>query len=263
MRNEIKRVLAVMVLLSAGSALAQVKGRIITTEGRPMPGEIKWSNRDKAYKIKANNIEVSVPPEKVAKLEIPKPDALTDAEALIEKGRGAQAVNKLESVISTYNKLNWDEVATGLLAKAYIADNDAANAIRACEKIIADDPEKAYIGEMAPTYWKALLIGDRLSKLSDYVTKAVKSGDRTASAFALILRGDIIRKEGDSKESAAKALRDGYLRVVVLYKSVKEAQPEALYKAAQCFDELGQSSRADQMRTTLKGEYASSEWAVK
>jgi hypothetical protein len=49
--------------------------------------------------------------------------------------------------------------------------------------------------------------------------------------------------------------------VVTLYKSVKAAQPEALYKAAQCFEKLGQSSRADSMRTELKRDFGSSEWA--
>jgi len=228
-----------------------------------MPGVIKWSNRDKAYKIMANNIEVTVTPDKISRLDIPKPKELTDAEALIKNGNGAQAIPMLNKIIEEYLKLNWDATASRLLADAYIANNDAAGAINVCEKIIAGDPEAAYLGEMAPSYWKALLMGDRLSKLSENVTKAIKSGDRSASAFALILRGDMIRKESDTNENASKALRDGYLRVVTLYKSVKAAQPEALYKAAQCFDKLGQSSRADAMRTTLKGEYASSEWALK
>ena len=169
----------------------------------------------------------------------------------------------LDKVINGYTKLNWDETATRLLAEAHLANNDASSAIKVCEKIISGNEEAAYLGEMAPTYWKALLMGDRVAKLGDFVTKAVKSGDRTASAFALILRGDMIRKESDTNENASKALRDGYLRVVTLYRSVKSAQPEALYKAAQCFDKLGQSSRADKMRSTLKDDFSSSPWARK
>ncbi len=254
-----------MILLTAGSALAQVEGVLVTTENRKMPGVIKWSVRDKGYTIKARggNIEVSIAADKVSKLLIPKPKELTEAEALIKRGAAAQAIPLLNKVIADYVKLNWDETATRMLADAHIATGDASSAIKVCEQIIYSNPEAAYLGELAPTYWKALLMGDRVSRLEEFVTKAVKSGDRHASAFALILRGDMIRKESDTNENASKALRDGYLRVVTLYKSVIAAQPEALYKAAQCFDKLGQSSRADLMRTTLKGEFASSEWALK
>ena len=83
----------------------------------------------------------------------------------------------------------------------------------------------------------------------------------------MILRGDIILKAGnESNDAAKKALTDGYLRVVYLYNDAGVAarlQPEALYKAAHCFEKLGQSGRADSMRTTLKKSYASSPWAAK
>lgn len=265
MKKEIYKVVIAMILLSAGSTLGQVEGVLVTTEGRKMPGIIKWSVRDKGYKIKARggNVEVSIAADKVSKLLIPKPKILVDAETLIQRGDAAQAIPLLDKVIEEYKKLNWDESATRLLADAHIVNGDASSAIKVCEQIISGNPEAAYLGELAPSYWKALLMGDRVSRLEEYVTKAIKSGDRYASAFALITRGDIIRKESDTTENASKALRDGYLRVVTLYKSVVDAQPEALYKAAQCFDKLGQSSRADKMRTTLKREFASSEWALK
>lgn len=265
MRNGIQRVLMTMILLAAGAAMAQVEGVLITKEGRKMPGTIQWSNRDKAYKIKAKggNVEIAIEADKIDRLVIPKPKDLTTAEALVKKGDGAQAIPLLKKVIDGYYKLNWDESATRLLADAYIANDDAKSAIAVCEKMISADPDKAYLGEMAPSYWKALLMAGRVATLNDLVTKAVKCGDRNASAFALIMRGDMIRKTGDTDPNAAKALRDGYLRVVTLYKGIKAAQPEALYKAAKCFDKLGQSSRADQMRTTLKDEFGSSEWALK
>jgi tetratricopeptide (TPR) repeat protein len=255
-----------MILLAAAAAMAQVEGVLITNEGRQMPGIIQWSARDKGYKIKAkggSQVEVVIEEEKIDRLVIPKPKDLTSAEALVKTGDGAQAIPLLKKIIDGYYRLNWDERATRLLADAHIANADPKSAIDVCEKIISADPDKAYLGEMAPSYWKALLMADKVATLDNLVTKAVKSEDRNASAFALIVRGDMIRKTSDTNENAAKALRDGYLRVVTLYKGIKAAQPEALYKAAKCFDKLGQSSRADQMRTTLKGEFGSSEWALK
>ena len=53
------------------------------------------------------------------------------------------------------------------------------------------------------------------------------------------------------------------MRVVTLYTAITDAQPEALYKAAKCFEKLGQSARADQMKTILKDKYGQSEWAHK
>jgi tetratricopeptide (TPR) repeat protein len=261
MRKAIQSVFAALMLLGAGAALAQVDGRVVTTEGRTVDGSIRWSVRDKAYVIKRENVEILLEPDKIDRLVIPKPNELIAAEDMVRKGQAAQAIPILQKVITTYLKLNWDESATRLLAEAYLADGKSKEAIDVCEKIIAGTPEAAYKGDMAPAYWRALLMGDRVAKLDDMLTKAVKEGDRTTSAFALIARGDLIRKTGDNAENAAKALRDGYLRVVTLYKGVKAAQPEALYKAAQCFEKLGQSSRADSMRTELKRDFGSSEWA--
>ena len=97
---------------------------------------------------------------------------------------------------------------------------NADKAIAVCEKVIAADPEAAYLGEMAPVYWQALIKRERLSKVEELLGKAIKTGDRPASANALIARGDLIQAGGgDANELAKKALRDGYLRVVTLYRS--------------------------------------------
>ena len=112
-------------------------------------------------------------------------------------------------------------------------------------------------------------IWEHLGMLDDpvYLEKAMKSEDRFARGAALIMYGDIAMKDGkESVDACKKALTDGYLRVVFLYKDAEVAeklQPEALYKAAHCFDKLSQSGRADFMRTELKRSYASSPWANK
>ena len=82
------------------------------------------------------------------------------------------------------------------------------------------------------------------------------------------MRGDLAMKDGaESNDACKKALTDGYLRVVFLYKEdpqvAEKLRPEALYKAAHCFDKLNQSGRADFMRTELKRTYANSPWANK
>ena len=258
-----RRMLALAVALAAGSAWAQVAGVIITTDNKAMDGLIRWKARDKAYAIKKGDIELELTPAMVQTLQIPRPRELDAAVNSIQQGSPAAAIPVLEKIAADYLMLQWDTVATRLLADAHVKAGNADQAIRVCEKVIAANPEAAYLGEMAPAYWQALLKSGRTAKLDDLATKAIKSGDREASAFALILRGDLILAAGDTNESHKKALRDGYLRVVTLYKAVKAAQPEALYKAGKSFEKLGQTARADQMRTTLKNEYAATEWARK
>jgi hypothetical protein len=112
-------------------------------------------------------------------------------------------------------------------------------------------------------YWRALLRENRTSKLDDFLVQAVKSGNRLASATALLLRGDMILKGGDTQDFHIRALKDGYLRVVTLYRTVKEVQPEANYKAAKSLEKLGMTARAQERRETIRKEFPGSEWAGK
>ena len=256
-----------LTLFTAGAAMAQIAGSIITTDNKPIEGTFKWKVREKVFAITvkggANNVELELAPANIKEMQIPRPKELDAAVASVQQGNAAAAIPLLEKIAADYLMLQWDTVATRMLADAYVKANEPEKAIQVCEKVVAANPEAAYLGEMAPAYWQALLKANRTSKLEDLMAKAIKSGDRAASAFALNMRGDLILASGETNEIAKKALRDGFLRVVTLYKSEKAAQPEALYKAAKCFEKLGQSSRADQMRTTLKSEYGSSEWARK
>lgn len=257
-------VAVVLTLLTAGVATAQVAGSVITTENKTMSGAIKWKVREKVYAVTtANKVEIELAPASISEFQIPKPKELDAAIASVQQGNAAAAIPVLEKIANDYLMLQWDGIATRLLADAYVMAGELEKAIRVCEKVISSNPEAAYLGEMAPAYWQALLKASRTSKVEDLLGKAIKSGNREASAFALNMRGDVILASGDTKEATKKALRDGYLRVVALYKSEKAAQPEALYKAAKCFEKLGQSTRAEQMRSTLKSEYGTSEWARK
>jgi tetratricopeptide (TPR) repeat protein len=238
---------------------------VIVINGAKRTGDIKWVARDKTYGFteKGKDITLQLKPEDVADLQIPRPKELDTAIEAIRQGNAAAAVPALEKISAGYLMLQWDKVATRHLADALVQSGKADEAIRVCEKVIAANPDAAYLGEMAPAYWQALIKRDRVAKVEELISKAVKSGDRLASANALIARGDLVLAAGDTSENSKKALRDGYLRVVTLYKAERAAQPEALFKAAKCFEKLGQTARADQMRTTLKGEFGATEWARK
>jgi len=251
-------------MLMAGAVWGQIAGAIVTTEGKTLTGTIRWKAREKVYAITAgNNIEIEMPLNSVTDIQVARPKELDAAEKQVAGGNAALAIPMLEKIAADYLMMRWDREATRLLADAYLKAGENDKAIRVCENIVKLKPEEAYLGEVAPIYWQALLKAGRTTKVEEFMTKAIKSGDRLASAFALNLRGDIVLASGDTNENAKKALRDGYLRVVTLYRAEKGAQPEALYKAAKCFDKLGQTARADQMRSELKKDFAASDWARK
>jgi tetratricopeptide (TPR) repeat protein len=250
-------------LLMVGAAFGQVQGTIVNTEGRPFTGLLKWKARNKAYSVTANNRDLEIPVDSVAEIQIAKPKELDAAEKQIAEGNAALAVPILEKITKDYFMLKWDRPATRLLVDANLKAGETDKALKTCEAIITADPTAAYQGEIAPVYWQILLKTGRNAKAEDCVLKAIKSGDRTACAHALNMRGDLILATGDTPDNARKALRDGYLRVYMLYKSEPEAQPEALFKAAKCFEKIGQAARADQMRSELKKNFATSPWAQK
>ncbi len=264
-----KSLLMALAGMTAATVFA-VPGTVVT-ENDSKTGDVKWSVRAKGYviSVKQGNtmIDAEVPAADVVELDIQKPATFDAAAEQVDKGNGSAAIPALKKIIDDYQHLQWDKIAGSYLARAYLDSGKAEDAYKTCRDIIAGDPSAAYKGDLAPAYWEALLKLDKKSALEGALKKAAASGDRFSSGSALIKRGDIILAEGkDSPDAAKKALTDAYLRVVLLYRDAEVAarvRPEALYKAAKCFERLSQSGRADQMRTELKSLYGSSPWASK
>jgi len=257
-----RQIIMAVAALAAGVALGQVSGTIINTSDRDFTGTLRWKESSKAYEVTKDGLTVEVPLANVKEIRVTKPKALADAEKQM-RDNPALAIPALEKVAKDYLMLTWDKPATRLLAEAYLTTGKHDDAIRTCETVIKADPPAAYLGEIAPIYWQALMKKGSTSKVEDLIAKAIKSGDRTASAFALIMRGNLILATGETADNARKALKDAYLRVITLYEREREAQPEALYMAARCFEKIGQTQRADFFRSELKRDFAKSEWASK
>lgn len=262
--------MAVTALTALAAISAPIQGTVLT-EGDAKTGLVKWNQRSKSYTVSQKQgsamIDSEITLAEVTGLNIAKPANIDAAIAQVQKGQGASAIGVLAGIVKEYNHLQWDKIAGRYLVDAYLAANKGDEALKAAQAIISSDPTAAYVGELAPAYWQALLQLNQKTKLEALLVKAAASGDRFSSGAAFILRGDIIMKDGnESIDAAKKALADGYLRVVLMYtdKPVDaQLRPEALYKAAACFDKLGQSSRSEAMRGELKKNYAASLWAQK
>lgn len=245
--------LAVALLLTGAMGVrAQVQGELIK-KGNPqaMIGTIRWQPASKSYLITARGASLTIPYDQVEKLRIPVPPALETARGQVQGGQAGQAIGALEKIVADYTMLEHDLPAGRLLAEAYLKTGVAAKAIEMCEKLLKDNPTAAYSADFAPLYWQALQANGRDALLKRALAEAVQKGTRELAAQAQIMRGDIEKKNGNLKD----ALVDGYLRTAVLFQDVKAVQPEALYKAMKCFEELGQAGHAEKMRRRLLAEF--------
>jgi tetratricopeptide (TPR) repeat protein len=260
--HPIRSAAAAVLLAGAGLALrADVPGRITTTDGRQLQGDVRWQPVQKQYvlTIKQGNLPVvlNLSPAQVADVRVAPPPGWNELLTTIRDGRAAQAVPQLEKVVKDYAMLQYDVVAGQVLAQVHLRENRAADALRVAEAVIASKPEAGTTSDLAPVYWEAMLATGRTGRLAPALEEAIKSAPRPVAARAHTLRGDLLKSEGRPRD----ALKDGYLRTITLFRDVRDAQPEALFKAAVAFEELQQVQYAESMRQRLLSGFADSDYA--
>jgi lipopolysaccharide biosynthesis regulator YciM len=251
---------AALLVACAGVLHAQVAGEIETTQGRTIKGTIRWQPASKVYGIvQANNIELKVPAQDVQSVRVTPPQHLEAAAKLVAEGQVDQALPVLQQIFDAYRMLQWDVIAARWLAEGHLKNGDAKRAVEMCEAVIEQNPAAGYSGDIPRVYWRALLELDRTAKLKQALTESIKRGDRETMALAQVIRGDLAMQEGEFEA----ALVDGYLRTVYLFREVKQVQPEALYKAAQCFKKLNQLTHMETMRKKLLENYPNDPYTQK
>lgn len=236
----------------------------ITTANGSTRGSIRWKNAAKEYVLTNDKkMTVTYKADEVESVNIDRPASLDGAIKKVQTNSGlAAAIATLEEIAKDYSHLTYDQEATGWLAKGYLLQGNAAKAIAACEAVIRDNPEAAYKGATAVSYWEALIKDGKSAKLNILLDKAIASGDKDAAATALVKRGDAAMARGSARANCEEALRDGYLRVILLYADPSsDAYAEALYKGAKAFEGMSQSSQANRLREQLKQECPTSSWA--
>ncbi len=253
-----KRLIILCLATAAVAPLWAVQGTINTATDSKK-GEIKWQRSKKSYLVsfKKGKTDVSAeyPLDDVVSLEIDTPAGYEKAVENVQNGNGSAAIPVLTKIVQEYKMLQWDKPAGRYLVEAHLASGNAQKAYDAASDIIREDKNAAWKGDLAPAYWQALLKLGKNSQLDGLVKKAAISGDRAASASALVMRGDIIlATEGESNETFKKALTDAYLRVMLMYadEPCRDARIAAMQKAATCFEKLQQASRAEQIRSQVR-----------
>ena len=249
-----KKLMILSVAAMAAVNLYAIQGSV-STETETVSGDIKWHAREKKYVIEKGKVTKEFPLDDVTALEIPKPAGYDKAVSQVEAGQASAAVPVLTKIVADYRMLYWDKLAGRYLALAYLATDNAKKAYDACQAIVNEDKAAAYSGDLAAAYWQSLLKLGKNDQLEKLLKKAASTGDRMASAAALVMRGDIIvSTSNDAPDKIKDALRDGYLRVVLMYQDAecRREHAEACLKAAACFDKLGQTARAEKLRAQAK-----------
>ena len=256
--------LSMLAMAIALPAMAAPTGTVYGNGGSTN-GTLRWMNSAKKYVVtNAKGMSIEYEADDVERVDVDRPKTLDAAIKKVKAGSAAAAVADLEALAKEYAHLTYDLEATQWLAEAYLKQGNAAKAITACEAIIRNNPEAAYMGAMAPAYWKALTKDGKASKLSLLLDKAIGSGDPVVAAAALVARGNAALERGSNRANCEEALRDGYLRVILLYAdATTDSYPEALYMGAKAFDGMGQGNRANKLREQLKANCPNSEWARK
>lgn len=259
---------ALAILLGAAlPARADVNAQIVLADGdgRPVPCQIRWLPVDKVYNVtlkQEGNPQRRVKPDAILKMRVEPPKGwgeMAKRAAADPKAATGALRGQLEAVANSYKMLQFDGEAGKLIAEGFLRQNNPNGAIEACRKILNGNKDAGWNSAMAPAYWQALLDANKLDEAKKELDKGVTSNDPTVSIMACIRRGDLLVKKGEHK----LALKDGYLRAVLLYRGPDEARAEALYRAGEAFEKIGQNTYAERMRDELRSKYSRTSWGRK
>lgn len=187
---------------------------------------------------------------------------LSLAEALMVQRKLDEVRRLANEVVQSKPNTAWATRGRMLLARVKVQENDAKGALEDFDAVLAGlkDKDAALWAEATTGKGLALLALDRLPEaeklLSDLIETTQQSALRARAYNAL---GEAYFKAGLFPEARLK-----FLRVVVLYfKADPVEHAKALYYAGECFQKLGDQTRANQLFRELVTEYPGSPWAAK
>ena len=244
-------ILTLSFAICVGVAARANADKVYMKVGPPMQvRSIVWIGSENQYSVEtATGVKLPIDRSKVDHVEVAKPPAWDKAVQLFTSGNMAEAIPALESIVSGYQMLGWDNKARDYLGAAYSNKKDFKKAAEVYKKLFATASPSEISSATQRRYWDAL---------SANIDSEIATGSRENAAAAHIARGDMFKKQGGK---TFEALMD-YLKTAILFQKVDEVQAEALYKTAQCLEEM-RDPRADSFKKKLSDDYPGSTWAAK
>jgi tetratricopeptide (TPR) repeat protein len=230
---------------------------VITTQGQRVEGTAIRATSEGEIILTLPNGQRSFFPGQYLKAVADKPAEIDQAAQLAQAKKYDEAIALLDKVVLHYRLLDWDNQASIVIGRVYAQKGDFAAAVGAYEKLFTTSPKSKEDPELQWAYRDALLQAKQYEKLETALNTVIGTGSRPEAARAQIMRGDIRTSQGQLESAVLD-----YLRTVVLFESEKEAQPEALFKAAETLKAL-RDPRAEGFYKKLIEQYPSSPYAQK
>ncbi len=249
---------AIALLATHMTVRAAAPGKIIKAPGgQQMVGNISWKGGAKQYEVSTGaGVMTIVPLNQVGSIEVAPPANLAAAVAAARAGDGSQTA-ALTQIVDSYLMLGPDLTAMRWLAELQLKRGEGKQALEKFTRVMENRQPGSVPAEVVRSYWGVLLDAGKTSELREQLKSAIEKAPRPQAAAAQMMRGEVDMRDAKYRD----ALVDGFLRTIVLFGDVKEVQPEALFKAAKCFDELGESQNAEKMRRRLSQDYPDSPFA--
>ena len=168
-----------------------------------------------------------------------------------------EAIKMLQGVATQFRFLGWDNKARLAIAQIQVAKADPVAAVATFDEILRESPQLKDDPEFVWPYRRAMVQAKMFDRVNPILDEVIAKGSRGDAAKAQNLRGDIRTVQGLTDAAALD-----YLRTVILFEAESEAQPEALYKAAEALEKKN-DPRSKMLYERLKKEYPSSGYAAK
>lgn len=185
-----------------------------------------------------------------------EPPEYKQGRQLAAAGKLDEAIKLFEGIVANYKGLTWDAKAIAELSPIYLQKGEGAKAVSMYESLFSISEQSKQDPEVQWAYREALLKAERYAKLEQELNTLISGGSREDAARAQIMRGDMNAAQGRTEPAALD-----YLRTVVLYKAVKDLQPEALFKAAGALEAL-RDARARELYAQIVRDYPQSPYAA-
>lgn len=149
-----------------------------------------------------------------------RPPGLTQAEQLLKKGQGEEAIPLLNQVKVDCRFLAWDQTAMQLLADYHYSAGQFAEAVAAFQSL-----EDQSIPENQRKLREAMMKSGDSTTVLAVLNEEIASGTREAAAQAYLMRGELNAANGD-----AEGARRDWLKVLTFFKAQKEVAQQAEQK---------------------------------
>lgn len=252
--NRNTAILMAMAGLLAGVVPSVVGETLKRTDGRELTGtRIKWFETRKEYQVEnADGSMIPVPLDEVESVEVAKPAEYDKALQALAAKQYDVAIPILEDLVMKYRRLQWDAKSRELLANACLAKQDYKKAVQVLSDLMANTSKNLITDDQHVLYWTALLGAQMTSSLKKDLAETIAGDSKPLAALAMIKRGDVNKAEGKREDAVLD-----YMRVVLVYDEVREAHPEALFKAIQLLEEM-RDPKADELKKKLVSLYPDS-----